>query len=197
MKVDLKEYWTGYGNAMTKDSALIFPRQKTARITLTGQVPNHKKTTLGLWLLLACHEVGHFLGGAPFGRTMLKKNLSAEGQADYYATNICMWKMLNDFPSDMIMSDFNKHSIDVCEQKYGDNLKSVFTCMRIYSAIISFVNYMNSTRAKNHPVSIHEKDESIVERSKISMPSDQCRVDNLMAGLLDQPKPACWFKAEE
>ncbi len=48
----------------------------------------HKYLTTDGLAMVACHEIGHFLGGEPKklrGRSNKKSWSSAEGQADYYA----------------------------------------------------------------------------------------------------------------
>ncbi len=62
-------------------------------IMMTGGLARHPMMTKDAFLLIVCHEIGHFLGGAPKqlrGNTSLRSWSSVEGQADYFATTKCL-----------------------------------------------------------------------------------------------------------
>ncbi len=68
-------------------------------ITVWGGMINHALMTKEAFWLLLCHEIGHFLGGAPLkSRTGWS---STEGQADYYSSLKCA-KLLNLSEEDLI-----------------------------------------------------------------------------------------------
>lgn len=67
------------------------------------------------FLALVCHEIGHLLGGWPNDKTYL----SYEGQADYYAANICMKKYYIEYPEQLQKkSHLHQYYFDLCEKTY-------------------------------------------------------------------------------
>ena len=65
-------------------------------INMYGGLARHEHATLDSFRVVACHEIGHHLGGAPrrsgwWGSIGWASN---EGQSDYYANFICMKKLI-------------------------------------------------------------------------------------------------------
>ena len=57
---------------------------------------SNSKNQLNLeqFLFIYCHELGHFIGGAPFKKNPGSTWASTEGQADYWATSVCLRRTL-------------------------------------------------------------------------------------------------------
>lgn len=79
-----------------EDSSLnayaTFDDQSRPVIIVNRGLLNHEKMTKELLDLFLCHEMGHISGGEP---KLVRRNgkeswSSVEGQADYYATQVCM-----------------------------------------------------------------------------------------------------------
>jgi hypothetical protein len=76
-------------------------KQEKPEIILTTSVFENSFMNTDVLALLLCHEIGHFYGNSPKQRRGRSEKLSwssAEGQADFYATAICMKKIINDLP---------------------------------------------------------------------------------------------------
>jgi hypothetical protein len=68
------------------------PGDKIWRIVVTGGIARRPEVTPDAFVMATCHEIGHFLAGFPHYEFSWS---SAEGQADYYATQTCtklMWE---------------------------------------------------------------------------------------------------------
>jgi hypothetical protein len=59
-------------------------------VEMFGGFARYPGMTKNAVIAVACHEIGHHLGGTPF---YTGENLSVEGQADYYATLTCMKRL--------------------------------------------------------------------------------------------------------
>ena len=84
--------WRQWGNnAIAADSSQPFFAPGQWVILFTGGLARTPEMTRDAFTLIACHEMGHHLGGFPNGGIF--KNLSVEGEADYYATHVCTHKL--------------------------------------------------------------------------------------------------------
>jgi len=64
-------------------------------INMFGGLARHPNATLDSFRVVACHEIGHHLGGAPRRRSFFGTQwASNEGQSDYYANFVCMKKLI-------------------------------------------------------------------------------------------------------
>lgn len=195
VKCKLKEYWESYGGHMRVDSAWLVPGEKNkVVITLTGAVAEQDNMHMNGYALMACHEACHVAGGAPYQTKALTKGLSVEGQADYCATKKCMWEYVKDAQTTDVIHNLSTESIRLCERAYPQE-QEFYNCLRILSGILDIERYFNLKNPGK--VSIFAKDESVVDKTLVKYPSDQCRMDTMMAGLLSQPRPACWYKDDK
>jgi hypothetical protein len=193
--LELNELWQGFGGAFRVDSAQKPLGEARFIITLTGNIPQNKHMNAYGYAIVACHEIGHIVGGPPYQSRSLSRWSSKEGQADYYATNVCMWHYVehSDKPKDIISYD---ESMTLCSIFYGDDPDKAENCKLIMSGIIAFKDYFNSTTSKKNPVSLSRFDNTVVEETLDKYPSNQCRLDTMVAGLFNLQRPRCWYKAE-
>lgn len=170
--------------------------RETGTITLTQTMLDLEGLTLNGLSVILCHELGHFLGGEPYvkvkggGSTIFSfsnpfKFMSVEGQADYYATNVCLPKILErEFPN------------TTAQWRYFEASRWIEEVAEVYSHINGhFFGIEEDWSMDGH-------DDSIVQKMNLtpgSYPSLQCRVDTMKAGLLgllqedDVQRPNCWF----
>lgn len=176
-----------------------------------GLLQNEMLSEDGFRLIL-CHELGHFLGGAPKklrGRTTKKSWSSAEGQADYYANAYCMKKLLNQKINKNISETYLKDIDKICNSEL---------CKRIAMASINVAKVYAEIDFYNTELSFNQKDHTIVYNTIYSHPNPQCRLDTLIAALrckdstslsfndtdpisgacqqVDMRRPRCWYYPE-
>ena len=109
-----------------------------------------------------CHEIGHHLGGTP-QMAIADQIFSTEGQADYYATGICLKK--------------------VWPQATGTRLKKVSL---VAAKTLASVMGEKAPSAKT-------PDRHVVKETLAEHPNTQCRLDTMLAGIENQSRPRCWF----
>ena len=127
-------------------------------ISVTAGLLNHSLVDQDVLTMFICHELGHFLGGAPRkprGNTGKLSWASAEGQADYYATAVCFKRLMK--------AEKNKNRAEQAALKMA----------KIYSI----------TSPYSEPVSLNAKDEDITYITIVDHPGPQCRLDTMLAGL--------------
>lgn len=194
-QLELREIWLGFGGAFQVDSALKPLGEERFVITLTGDIAQNPFMSMDGYAFVACHEMGHLLAQGPKQKSRpLSKWSAVEGEADYYTTNECMWRYVNEIEPRYFLTHFDRHSIERCEEAYGHDARWFLSCMRIMSGIVAMQNYFNNTTSHNNPVSIHRHDPAVVEKTLERYPTNQCRIDIFMAGLFNQPRPACYYK---
>jgi hypothetical protein len=66
--------------------AMPFSSSSFMGLTMYGGLARYRGMTQDSFALVACHELGHLLGGFPQGNL----GLANEGQADYFATSKCL-----------------------------------------------------------------------------------------------------------
>ena len=133
---------------------------------------SNSKNQLSLdeFLFIYCHELGHFIGGAPYKKNPGSRWASTEGQADYWATSVCLRKALK--------VDADKYKKKVSELSIGFFKKM----RRIIGSEASKLDF--------YALPIASKIESKKFDSEYA--SFQCRYEIHMAGARRLPPPACW-----
>lgn len=194
--VELKEYYHNFGGAFVRDSVRKLLGEQRFILTLTGNIPNFDGMNIAGYALVACHELGHIMGGEPRQRTALDGWSSVEGQADYFATNTCMWGYVKTLPLPELGKDLDDKMVHLCYKKFSPDINSAQDCLKILAGIDAMAQYFNRSYKNDTVVSINKKDSSLVERTMQKYPSLQCRVDTWMAGLFNEARPGCWFKSE-
>lgn len=144
--------------------------------------------------VIFCHELGHVMGGAP----EISAFNSVEGQADYFATSICMKEI---YQSGLLkVKEFKSLSSewDLCDRYHTEEqdiricVNSLFYSIKVLSKIYS-----------DDSLNLNIKDENIVPRTLFTYPSKNCRVQSIVQGALcdlkgncdsgRQRRPSCWF----
>lgn len=164
-------------------------RNKIGLIQLSEQILQAASTDEVVLALILCHEMGHFLGGEPFVRVNQPAintvsfrnpypNMSVEGQADFYSTNVCIKKYAreNALAEDILYASFIK-TISL----YRDILHEQTNTNLLLPSIDTPSNYVTNRTLD----AVHE------------YPSLQCRLDTLISGLQQiegsEDRPLCWF----
>ena len=85
-----------WGDEKVNAYAQQFEKLNLWIIKMMGGLARHPLITEDAFATIACHEIGHHLGGAPKARSYYGKNhwASGEGQSDYFAVTKCMRKYM-------------------------------------------------------------------------------------------------------
>jgi len=131
--------------------------------------------------LILCHELGHGIAGAPWKQN---SKSSVEGQADFFATRFCLPKLLEILP--IAQEPAPSDPIHRCTD---------LLCRHLFIGIQSDLAVIKANNPSQEAQFGHE-DLSKVESVNTQpwyYPSNQCRLDTLIAGALEQERPSCWW----
>jgi len=154
------------------------------QINMFGGLARYNTMTVDGFMLVACHELGHHLGGKPkmssfFGGSSWA---AVEGQADYFGTAKCMKRMflsmsstdLNDFKND------NQTAADTCSKLYSDATDRLI-CERDTAAGIVLGNIL-SNLSSTGVVTLETPSTEVYAGIDEKHPKAQCRLDTYFGG---------------
>lgn len=166
------KFYTSYES----DWAQAFARRwEDDEIHVYGGFAKIKGATQDSFALIVCHELGHLHAGYPYSNVDLE--LSVEGRSDYWATNICLPKVI-------------PHLREITPSAHA-NYCADQMCARILDAAIIVTTHF--ARNDKEKPSLSKRDESVVQEVLKTHPSAQCRLDTFKAGLFFEMSPRCWM----
>jgi hypothetical protein len=194
-------------------------------IHMFGGLARHPETTADAMALVACHELGHHLGGAPRKSDPLTGSAiwaSNEGQADYWGTMKCLRHFFEGDDNMTIMQNKQIPSdvANKCQMVYK-NINDIASCERSAMAGYALARLLNAITKGTNQVNFTSPDITAVAQTFDAHPKAQCRLDTYyQAALCDHGfaeivsktdanigvcssrngdqignRPACWFKA--
>ncbi len=194
-------------------------------IHMFGGLARHPEVTVDAMALVACHELGHHLGGAPRKSDPTTGVLSwaaNEGQADYWGTMKCLRHYFDGDDNVAAVKSLNIPAdvVNKCQLVYK-NADEIASCERTAMAGYALGKLLNAL-SKDAPVSFTTPDRSVVKVTFNEHPGSQCRLDTFyQASLCDHGlsdavssddantgvcsvrngdkignRPLCWYKPE-
>lgn len=177
-------------------------------IEMFGGLARHPAMNLDGFALVACHELGHHLGGAPSYSS--DPSMSVEGQSDYYSTAKCLRKLFRGQNNQVGNED--PLARQACAQIWTDPSEQDI-CVRTVMSGKASANLSHSlSGGGGAQPAINTPDPRVVSRTSEGHPDYQCRLDTYFRGALcdlheDDPaacssqnnkavaaRPLCWFK---
>lgn len=153
-------------------------------IDMHGGLARHPLMTADGYIMVACHELGHHIGGAPHYSWHFS-GMSNEGQSDYYATLKCFRRL---FTLEENRAWAAKATIDPvaekeCSDRHGRNEAEVLSCKRAAMAGLVLGNVL-AELGYEAPTMLGEYDHTVVARTVDAHPEAQCRLDTYFNGAL-------------
>ncbi|MBC7540713.1 MAG: hypothetical protein H7281_17975 [Bacteriovorax sp.] len=191
-------------------------------IVMFGGLARHQEITEDAMALVACHELGHHLGGAP-KKTEANGVIWAanEGQADYWGTMKCLRHYFDGDDNQKALQGLNiPQTVSTkCTALYT-NYNEQLICQRTSMAGLAVGKLFNNVSNDITPVDFNTPDRSVVTKTFDQHPAAQCRLDTyFQASLCDHPlsdsvsnndpnigvcslkngdkvgnRPLCWYK---
>ncbi|OQW52830.1 MAG: hypothetical protein A4S09_08275 [Proteobacteria bacterium SG_bin7] len=152
-------------------------------INLYGGYARHPAMTEELLLMSLCHEAGHFMGGHP---KKFFSGRSYEGQADYYSTLICMKEMWRNEDNQIAIA--GKAADPTVKEKCRGNA----LCERISMLSLAMARF-DALFGDGPSPDFSTPEKMQVKKTNSGYPSPQCRLDTYFAGVLNNPRPRCWY----
>ncbi|MGB0454751.1 MAG: hypothetical protein ACPGJV_13665 [Bacteriovoracaceae bacterium] len=155
-------------------------------IKMFGGLARHEKITPDGFALVACHEMGHHLGGAPLYAHV--RWASNEGQADYYTTLKCSRKIWENDDNVAIINQritdgkVDEYALKACGDIYS-NAEEKAICVRAAMggfALGTLLGHLGRTG----DVDFQTPDKKVVTRTQDRHPHAQCRLDTYFQAAL-------------
>lgn len=194
----------------------------TWKISMFGGLARHEEATADGFAAVACHELGHHIGGAPKKGSIWGSSwASNEGQSDYFATSKCLRKFMEADDNQAVVAAMEIPQIvtDRCEASHT-TAEEIAMCKRGAMAGQALAKLLNSLRTGSDPVAFTTPDRSVASRTNDAHPAAQCRLDTYFSGAIcdkdaytdpsaddaatgycvrvdgyeDGTRPLCWYK---
>lgn len=185
-------------------------------VIIFGGMIRHPDMTRDGVMAVLCHELGHFMGGAPKkkrGTSHKRSWSSAEGQADYFVGAKCLPFLLKQRIDSRPLSGNEGEVEEVVARCGKDEI-----CQRTLLAGLSITKVFATLKNYYEMPSFHKFDKTEVWETIFGHPEPQCRLDTILAGLTcsdsplkpfdaldplssscynkDGSRPRCWFSPE-
>lgn len=155
-------------------------------INMYGGIARHPDITFEGQALVACHEMGHHLGGAPKIQSIFGGNWATnEGGADYFSSIKCLRVLFADDDNASIIAGTTIDPLakSQCETQFAVQTDREI-CMRISMAGESVAYlFQDLSKEKTRP-QFSTPDMSQVGKTNDQHPATQCRMDTYFAGSL-------------
>jgi len=156
-------------------------------LKMYGGLARHASFTSDGFALVACHEIGHHIGGAPKKSSFFDKFswVSNEGQADYWANAKCFrrYVLMDDnvaIVAEMGVDNFVRKQCEESFKEFDEN--EIAVCIRGAMAGKSLANFFGSQRGVE--LSFETPDDEVKEKTFHRHPAAQCRMDTYFQGSL-------------
>jgi len=141
-----------------------------------GGLARYDGMTMDGYAAVACHELGHHLGGAPLFDD--GSEMSVEGEADYHVGTKCLRNL---WIGDDNVKALKGKQIDPtvnaqCTAQYTGNAQSIAMCERIANASYT-VAYILQQLDGDPQIGFNTPDSSVVSQTNEDHPAAQCRLD--------------------
>ena len=193
------------------------------RIYISGSWARHEFSNPDVIALVACHEIGHYLGGYP--KRYISKDVffTIEAQADYFATARCLKKYFQGSDNKNIVEQMPLPAIveESCEKSFPYP-GPAFICKRSSMASLATLNIFAVNdlglsvqaflRLESPILDFETPSLRIAPRFSVLHPTNQCRLDTFFQGALcnksatggactrkegfsaqNGARPLCWF----
>lgn len=155
------------------------------RITMYGGLARHPAINADGFLMVACHEMGHHLGGAPKRRGWLSTWPSNEGQSDYYASLKCLrhvWTHEENLVW-LEQSAVDFFAVESCQNNFA-GFEDQVQCMRASMAGQNLASVFQQLRNETELPVFTTPSLEVVDRVDDGHPQSQCRLDTYFNGAL-------------
>ncbi|MEC7275473.1 MAG: hypothetical protein VXV96_04060 [Bdellovibrionota bacterium] len=159
-------------------------RGNTWQISMFGGLARHETVTPDGFALVACHELGHHLGGQPRKRSWFGTAwASNEGQSDYFGSSKCMRKYMEEDDNVALMDgvEVPAFAVEKCEANFS-NVEEIAMCKRNAMAGMSLAGLFRALRNLAEPLDFTTPDDNVVRSTDHNHPQPQCRLDTYFAG---------------
>lgn len=156
------------------------------KVSMFGGLARHEAITVDGFALVACHELGHHIGGLPKKKTWFSSNWATnEGQSDYFGTSKCLRKYMEGDDNIAMVSNMNipQAAHDKCEANFS-NAEDIAICLRGAMAGHALGSVFKGLKKLSRDLKFTTPDTNVVRKTFHGHPAPQCRLDTYFAGAI-------------
>jgi hypothetical protein len=170
-----------WSDPVVNSIASMGPDSRDRIVYVYGGLARSPEMNEDAFLLVLCHEIGHHLGGFPEKH----EGISAEGEADYFATLKCARRVFLHDDNLTILKTKNVSSVakSACAKAWG-NMADYGVCVRTSVAAQTLSRFFVGLSKASLLPKFETPDLSKVAITNESYPSLQCRMDTYFQGAL-------------
>lgn len=174
----------------TSLAAYVERNSDFATLTVTDALIFSSRTSVDGLRMTLCHELGHILGGAPRRDVPLewdgpvahdgRSEISAEGQADYYASLVCFPRLVrgHDHKAALAGNPVQSEIGEACDRAHGRGSEDSLICRRSAAGGHNMLTLVRHFQISSTTPSQMTAPSTITN----SYPDRQCRLDTILAG---------------
>ncbi|OUR99917.1 hypothetical protein A9Q84_02485 [Halobacteriovorax marinus] len=168
-------------------------RDNKGNINLHGAYARLAPVTTRSFAHTICHELGHLIAGGV--KVMPTKKYSAEAEADYFATSVCLKRVFKSVNSNSF-ADLSIFQKSLCKDEYtaSDELNLCAEILLASKEQSQVENFLLPSEAYTDFDQLNLSTTSITNFN--GYPSISCRYTTSLYGALNKKRPACWFNKE-
>jgi hypothetical protein len=153
-------------------------------LNMYGGLARHPATSEEGMALVACHEMGHHMGGAPKISGWFSTWATNEGGADYYAGLKCLRRYFaqDDNKAALASVTLDPGVVETCTKQFSTEADQLI-CERISLSGDSVAYLFQALRNEANPPKYTTPDKSVVTKMNDDHPATQCRMDTYFAGM--------------
>ncbi|MES3038673.1 MAG: hypothetical protein V4736_12270 [Bdellovibrionota bacterium] len=153
---------------------------KVWKIAMYGGIARHPQMTRDGFAAVACHEMGHHVGGAPHKFFSWAAN---EGQSDYYAMLKCLRTFFAEDDNEIAITQqpINELAQNECMKEYAGRGEQLI-CIRSTQAGFALARVLQEMRKEKIVPDFATPDAKIAGSMVSSHPRTQCRLDTYFNG---------------
>ena len=156
------------------------------KLHMFGGLARRAEITPDGFALVVCHELGHHFGGYYFyDNTGNNAWASAEGQADYFATQVCARRI---WGANYRVNYVYRRLVEVepivkdkCDKAWQGNARAQELCYRTAAGGLSLANLLSALGSGPKP-QFSTPDKRVVSATVTQHPAAQCRLDTYFNG---------------
>ena len=152
-------------------------------VTILGGIARHSQMNEDGLAAVACHELGHHLGGFPkniASTKSSKKWVSSEGQADYYSALKCLRFYFAGMNNIVFVNELEVPTeVTSACQKSFINAEEIAICQRSAMAGLTLGKFFRALSEGTEQVNFFTPDKTKINQTYESHPSAQCRLDTI------------------
>lgn len=162
-------------------NALTGQMYKRAEFYFFGGLARAKYMTTDGLMFVACHEVGHHLGGLPLNATY--RWATSEGGSDYFGAMKCMREILSSEEMDGIEVAVDERVREKCRDVHSDP-KDFQICLRTVKAGDDVFQALRWSRTKSEEGTLLFQELPAVTETNTNHPAYACRAETVFQGAL-------------